>query len=186
MIAIMSRGFMDIFADGRVARLGRDEVLFHTGDRVELMYLVTSGQADMIRHSVTGTRIVLHRAGAGQVLAEASAYSPAYHCDGVAVGQASLRALPVREFLNRLDRDPELARDWAAGLARALQGARLSAEIRGLRTVAERLDAWLAGERQMPPRGEWPGLAQTLGVTREALYRELSQRRGADGSAVQH
>jgi len=52
----------------------------------------------------------------------------------------------------------------------------MNSEIRALRTVSERLDAWLAGGRMLPPKGEWQDLAQILGVTREALYRELAQR----------
>ena len=48
----------------------------------------------------------------------------------------------------------------------------MTAAIRTLRTVGERLDAWLAEDRPLPPKGEWQALAQSLGVTREALYRD--------------
>jgi hypothetical protein len=43
--------------------------------------------------------------------------------------------------------------------------------------VAERLDAWLGAEGGLPDRGRWQELAEELGVTREALYRELARRR---------
>jgi hypothetical protein len=42
--------------------------------------------------------------------------------------------------------------------------------------VAARLDAWLTLKR-LPPKGEWGALADDIGVTREALYRELARRR---------
>jgi hypothetical protein len=43
--------------------------------------------------------------------------------------------------------------------------------------VAERLDAWLGGERALQEKGTWQDLAAELGVSREALYRELAKRR---------
>jgi CRP-like cAMP-binding protein len=64
-----------------------------------------------------------------------------------------------------------------AHLANAVQEARLRAEIRSLRTTAERLDAWLGEGRALPVKGQWQDLAGELGVTREALYRELAKRR---------
>ena len=62
-------------------------------------------------------------------------------------------------------------------LAHAVQEARMKSEIRTLRTVAERLDAWLsAKDGGLPPKGQWQELASELGVSREALYRELARR----------
>ena len=46
----------------------------------------------------------------------------------------------------------------------------------GMKRVSARLDAWLS-LRPLPPKGEWAMLADDLGVTREALYRELARRR---------
>lgn len=70
-----------------------------------------------------------------------------------------------------------LAEAWAAHLARSVQAARLRAEIRTLRKVSERVDAWLGEGRALPDKGHWQDLAAELGVTREALYRELARRR---------
>ncbi len=38
------------------------------------MFLVQSGQIDLVRISPSGTRLILNRANAGAILAEASAY----------------------------------------------------------------------------------------------------------------
>jgi hypothetical protein len=44
--------------------------------------------------------------------------------------------------------------------------------------VADRLDAWLAaGEGKLPAKGEGRGLAAEIGISPEALYRELARRR---------
>lgn len=155
----------------------KDEPLFLTGEPVRFMFLVTCGQVDLVRHTHEGARVLLVRAGVGQVLAEASGYSELYHCDGTAAESSKVRAIPVATFHAHLDSDPALARQWAERLAHGLQHARMTAAIRTLRTVGERLDAWLAEEKPLPPKGEWQTLAQSLGVTREALYREMAQRR---------
>ena len=80
-------------------------------------------------------------------------------------------------FVARLRSDPDLAEVWARNLAHAVQAARLRAEIRSLPRVADRLDAWLAKGRSLPDKGRWQEVAAELGVTREALYRELARRR---------
>jgi CRP-like cAMP-binding protein len=179
MIAIMSVDLFPLFEGGSSRSLAKDETLFLTGEPVRLMFLVTEGQVDLVRHTETGFRVLLHRAGPGAVLAEASAYSEAYHCDGTAVGPALVRSVTLDLFRARLDGDRGLASAWAARLAHGLQGARMNAAIRSMRTVEERLEAWLAGGRPLPPKGQWQSLAETLGVSREALYRELSKRRPA-------
>ncbi len=153
------------------------EWLFHSGDPVRSMYFVAEGAVDLARVTGAGAPVILQRARPGQVLAEASAYSAAYHCDARAITAASMRVVPVARFRERLARDTLLAEAWAAHLANAVQAARLRAEIRSLRTVAERLDAWLGEGRALPCKGAWQDLAAEIGVSREALYRELARRR---------
>ncbi|MDN3721980.1 Crp/Fnr family transcriptional regulator [Roseibium salinum] len=157
--------------------MAKDRAVFRSGDPVRSAYLVVAGQIDLVRHSGEGARMILHRSRSGQVVAEASVYERSYHCDGFAKETASLLAIPVTVFRDRLGANADLSERWAAHLAHSLQGARMQAEIRTLRTVSERLDAWLADARDLPPKGEWQDLAQLLGVTREALYRELARRR---------
>ena len=53
---------------------------------------------------------------------------------------------------------------------------RLRSEILGMKTVAERLDSWLAFN-PLPPKGQWAATADNIGVSPEALYRELARRR---------
>ena len=61
------------------------------------------------------------------------------------------------------------------------------------RVLADRLDAWLAEGHAFPERGRQQELAAELGVTREALYREMARRRkkpatkaGASRTAPDH
>lgn len=177
MILIMQDALMDIFSDGATVKIAKGATLFRTQDRVHKMYVVRTGRVDLVRHVTSGERMVLNRARAGAILAEASAYSERYHCDGFAQGDSTLQCIPVSSFLNRLAESNALASQWSSHLARLLQRTRMNAEIRTLRRVSERLDAWLDLGNEIPARGEIQGVAQSLGVTREALYRELATRR---------
>jgi CRP-like cAMP-binding protein len=180
MIPIMSENLAPLFNVGERRLLEAGTYLVRSGDAVRYMFLVVAGAVVLTRVTGSGTPVILQRARPGAVLAEASAYSRAYHCDARAVTETLVRAVTVDEFRARLASDPGLADSWAAHLAHAVQSARLRAEIRTLRTVAERLDAWLGEGRAMPAKGAWQDLAAELGVSREALYRELSRRRLTD------
>lgn len=141
------------------------------------MFLVESGQIHLCRHTVHGAEMVLQRAIPGMVVAEASAYSDSYHCDAIATTRCIVLALPKPAFLLALASDSDLAATWAATLARGVQAARFRSEIRSLLKVADRLDAWLGEGNHLPKKGSWQVVANELGITREALYRELARRR---------
>lgn len=177
MIVIMSEIFEDLFVDATARDFAAGETLFRTGDNVVSMMLLRDGRADLVRHTGHGLRLILHRAGAGQILAEASAWSDVYHCDAVASAACVAAILPRQVFRARLKADPDLAERWMQTLARSVQAARVRAEIRSLPKVADRLDAWLAEGHAVPEKGRWQDVAAELGITREALYRELARRR---------
>ena len=151
--------------------------MFLTGQQVEIIYMLRTGRVQLQRHTTYGARLILQNAGPETVLAEASAFSEHYHCDAVVTEPATLAALPKPVFIAALRDDPDLALAWSAMLARSVQAARVRAEIRSLPQVAERLDAWLDEGHALPEKGRWQDVAAELGVTREALYRELSRRR---------
>lgn len=168
--------------DGAQARaLAAGEVLFHAGDPVSRVYLVREGLVHLLRPTAGGGLVILQAAGPGTILSEASVYSDSYHCDAQAVLPAVLAVLPRDDFRAQVTARPDLADAWAGQLAHAVQRARLKAEIRTLRTVAERLDAWVGASALPAERGRLQDLAAELGVTREALYRELSRRRKGRG-----
>ncbi|WP_372840277.1 Crp/Fnr family transcriptional regulator [Phaeovulum sp.] len=176
----MQRSVIRMFDGSPERSLAPGEVLFRTGDPVAQMVLVREGVVVLERIARRGGRIVLQQAHDGAVVSEASAYATQYQCDAVAAGDgARVALLPLGDFHNRLESDTETMRAWAAGLAQTVQVARLRAELRSLRTVSDRLDGWLGKQRGLPPRGAWHGLAVELGVSREALYRELARRREA-------
>jgi CRP-like cAMP-binding protein len=143
-----------LFDEGVSTCLKKDEVLFRSGSPVKFMFFVESGGVDLIRHTLSGDQLVLSRMKQGSVLAT---------------------------FKKNLTLNIKLHQIWTENLAHELQAARMNAEIRTLRTVSQKLDVWLETNINLPQKGQLQTLAQTLGVTREALYRELSKRRGKMG-----
>lgn len=179
MITIMRELISLLFQDVRDTGLAPGATLFAAGEDVASIFMVRSGRVHLHRHTTHGAQMVLQNAGPGVVVAEASAYSSRYHCDAVAAEESVVAGLPKERFLSALADDPALAESWSALLARSVQAARLRSEIRSLPRVADRLDAWLGEGNCLPEKGRWQELAAELGVTREALYRELARRRAA-------
>ena len=180
MIAIMSWTFRDCLdrLGSQLLALGAGQFAFHRGDAVVALHVVERGAVHLLRHQEDGSHLVLQKAGPGAILAEASLFSSHYHCDAVAAAAAEVRVFAKAEVRHLLAGDPAAAEAWADHLARELQRARLHAEILSLRTVARRLDAWLGLHGGRPERGDWKLVAGEIGVTPEALYRELAKRRG--------
>ncbi len=112
------------------------------------------------------------------MLAEASLYSGTYHCDAVAFGAADTCVYTKASLKKLLAKSSQFSNIWANHLAQELQKSRLRSEILSLRTVAERLDAWTAWNGgSLPRKGEWKLVANQIGVSPEALYREIAKRR---------
>jgi len=163
----------------RRRKLTQGAWLFHQGDSVRMVYFVIAGCVELVRHTHEGKPAILQRAGSGTMLAEASVFSDLYHCDAIATQTSQIAEMPRSEFLQRTISDPAFASSWMEHLARQIQSARLRSEILTLKTVAQRLDAWLAfNDNKLPRRGERSNLAKQIGVSPEALYRELAQRKG--------
>lgn len=182
MIQIMSHPLSSIFDRSPLLHLKHGQRLFHTGQTVQRVFLVTQGQVQLQRHTPQGQALILQNASDDTILAEASAYSTHYHCDAIALTDSTVRAVNQTAFLQAIDQSSPLARQWASLLARSVQTARVRAEIRSLPTVAARLDVWLAEGNELPSKGHWQTVAAELSVTREALYRELARRRKPDSS----
>ena len=182
MIAIMFDAVTDSFPAAlvRTRRIDRGQWLFHRDDPVRSMFFVGSGCVELVRHSSVGKPTVLQRAMRGSVLAEASAFSDRYHCDAIAVEPTRAAEVARKDFLALVGRDPDFAARWMAYLSRQVQSARIRAEVLSLKTVADRLDAWIGFHgADLPARGDGTALARQIGVSPEALYREIARRRRA-------
>ncbi len=179
MIAIMSEQLMNRllgFATGE-RNLDAGQTFFAQGDKVRFLAVVISGELHLLRREKNGRELILQRAVAGCVVAEASLYAGKYHCACSAATDSVLALIPKNFLHDALASESALAALWAEHLAAEVRNAREQIALLGLRTVAERLDAWLLiHQQQMPERGQWQALASELGVSAEALYREIARR----------
>jgi CRP-like cAMP-binding protein len=165
-------------------RLKPGQALFHAGGKSGGFYEVVSGTVRMVRADRSGREAVLQVAGAGETLAEASLFSPAYHCDAVATSDAVVRLYPKAVLLAALERDPEMAKAFAAMLARQVMTLRTRLERRNIHSARERVRHYLTvnagadGHTVVLP-GTLKDFAADLGLTHEALYRTLARMAAA-------
>lgn len=160
-------------------KLKAGEALFRQGDKTAGLCEIIEGRVRLARVDRAGNEIVLHIAGAGDTIAEASLFSPAYHCDAIAGSDAVVRIYPKQALLDAFAREPESARAFTAMLARQVMNLRARIEQRNIRSARERLRHYLAlnvaaDGRTVTLRGTLKDLAAELGLTHEALYRTLA------------
>ncbi len=175
MIGIML-DWQHIFDDAPTKTFVQGAVLFRREDRIHSMYLVRSGMVALERPLTDGTALTLSVATAGMALAEASLFATTYHCDAIARINAEIVIMPRATFRSALRERPDAALSLIETHAKEVQSQRTRIEILRLRRVSERLDAWLDLHEE-PLRGEWIRVADQIGVSPPALYRELARRR---------
>lgn len=175
MISIMSK-WAQIFEDAPVRDFAKGDALFRQADPVRSIFLVRSGAVAPERPLTDGGLLTLHIARPETALAEASLFAETYHCDAVARTDASVAVLPRTEFARTIRQDPDAAMSMIETHAKAVQAQRARIEILRLRRVADRLDVWLDLHGE-PQKGEWITVADQIGVSPPALYRELARRR---------
>jgi CRP/FNR family transcriptional regulator, dissimilatory nitrate respiration regulator len=153
-------------------------ILFRQGDPIHHYYVVRSGCAHLVRWGADGTSAVMQRATGVSVLAESSVFMSVYHCDAICVSDSVLARADMDRVRRALDDQPELLRELARHLGREVHRMRARVELLSRRTVADRLDGWLAlNGDTFPERGQWRSIAEDIGVSPEAFYRELQRRR---------
>jgi CRP-like cAMP-binding protein len=165
-----------IFDGAPVMTFESGAAIFRREDPVRSMYLVRSGSVALERPLADGTALALAVARSGMALAEASLFADTYHCDAVVRELAEVSILPKAVFHATLRDQPEIALGLIEAYAHTVQAQRTRIEILRMRKVSSRLDAWL-DLNGAPPEGHWKRVADEIGVSPPALYRELAKRR---------
>ena len=167
-------------------RLKAGETLFRLGDKTVGFCEVGTGRVRLARVDRAGHEIVLHVAGPGETIAEASLFAGHYHCDAIASTDAVVRIYPKTAVLAAFDKDRAAAQAFTATLARQVMKLRTRIEQRNIRSARERVRHYLAlnvgaDGRTVELAGTLKDLAAELGLTHEALYRTLAalERSGA-------
>lgn len=160
-----------------VRHLDRGQALFRQGDATFGVFRIARGRVRLERRTFDGRLVVLHTPRAGELFAEASLFADAYHCDAVAVTEASVEVYDKAALLADLG-VAATSGGLVATMARNLQEARGRLELRNVRSARERVLLWLdlradpAGA--IAAEGELQDIAAELGLTREAFYRTMA------------
>jgi CRP/FNR family transcriptional regulator, dissimilatory nitrate respiration regulator len=168
-----------IRAAGVERTLKAGQTLFRMGDVPASLFEVVKGKVRLLRTDASGRETVLHTAGPGHVVAEASLFAPVYHCNAIASTQATVRTYPKALLLAEFQHDPDAAQAFMAMLAREIMGLRTRLELSNIHAARDRVRHYLAlnashdGRTVVLPGTvkEW---AADLGLTHEALYRTLA------------
>ena len=162
------------------------EALFRLGDKTAGLCEVVAGRVRLARVDRAGREIVLHVAGPGETIAEASLFASRYHCDAIASTDAVVRIYPKTAVLAAFAQDRAAAQAFTATLARQVMSLRTRIEQRNIRSARERVGHYLsvnvgADGRTVALTGTLKDLAGELGLSHEALYRTLGalERAGA-------
>jgi CRP-like cAMP-binding protein len=169
---------------GRERSLRRGEFLFRKGDPTVGIYEIEQGQVRLSRVDQSGREVVMHVAGEGDLVAEASLFSEVYNCDAIGVTDARVRLYPRKGLLAEFRLNPEASAAFAARIAHELMSLRTRLELRNIRSASERVRNYLAlntgaDGRTVTLQGTLKDLAAELGLTHEALYRTLHKLESA-------
>ena len=167
----------------RILKAG--EALFLQGHRTAGLYEVVRGKLRLARVDRAGREAVLHVAAAGDTFAEASLFSPTYHCDAIATVDSVVAFYPKGALLGEFQHNPKAAQAFMAMLARQVMSLRSRLEQRNIHSARDGVWHYLAlnagaDGRTVALSGTLKDMAAELGLTHEALYRTLADM-AADG-----
>ncbi len=167
----------------RVLKAG--EYLFRIDTQTVGLFEVVKGRIKLVRTDPSGRETVLYVAGAGDTVAEASLFSPVYHCDALASTDSLVRVYPKAAVLAAFRDDPKAAQLFTAMLGRQVMELRTRLEQRSIHSARDRIRHYLtlntgADGRTVRLPGTLKDLAAELGLAHEVLYRTLAEM-AADG-----
>ncbi|MEX3017965.1 Crp/Fnr family transcriptional regulator [Gymnodinialimonas hymeniacidonis] len=175
----MSDHWLHCFEGAPQRTLEEGETLFRRDDSVDWAFLVREGRISLRRALRDGALLTLHTTNAGDLVAEASLFAERYHCDAVTEIATTVSMIPKAKLVAHLENvasSDRLSIKAFERTAREVQSLRTRIEIMRRRKVADRLDAYLE-LFGYPQEGEWVRVADWIGVSPPALYRELARRR---------
>ena len=160
-------------------KLQAGQTLFRQGNRTAGLYEIVRGKVRLARVDASGREAILHMATAGDTIAEASLFSPTYHCDAIVSADALVRLYPKTAVRAAFASDPKAAQAFMAMLAHQVMSLRTRLEQRNIHSARDRVRHYLAihvgaDGRTVALAGTVKDLAGELGLTQEALYRTLA------------
>jgi CRP-like cAMP-binding protein len=148
------------------------ELLYQQDAPASGPYFIRSGEVLLRRRMADGSTVDLHRAGAGDVIAETAIIAETHDCDAVALSPVQATGFKRANILNHIAAEPEFVAGLVERLAGALQDARTMRDILSMRSAEDRV---LTGLRMLGQNGTVTAFAARLGLTQEATSRTLTR-----------
>lgn len=151
--------------------------LYFSGDQIEKIIYLTHGYAHILATRPNGYRQIIERYTAEDFIAPHSLFGEYYFFSAEAASDIETVEYSTSSFRKAIK--SEAGRIfWSELLQAHLFRTLKRVEMLTYPTVNEKLDAWIKMNGVPPAKGEYTNIANELGVSREAFYRELGRRRG--------
>ncbi|MEM7376373.1 MAG: Crp/Fnr family transcriptional regulator, partial [Pseudomonadota bacterium] len=155
----------------RRSRHAAGQMVFRQGDPVVGVFAVVSGAVALRRSTADGQALSVHNAVSGELFAEASLFTPTYHCDARCNRDSDLIQISKAAMLDAIAHQPAFALAWSQHLAITVQRARQRIELLAVADARERVRAAVALGLLDSPVTEF---AARIGLHQATCYRALS------------
>ncbi len=168
-------------------RVGRKEILFGEGEEAKGFYVVLSGKVKLYKMSPEGKEQILHIVSAPDAFAEAALFLEGnYPAFAEALADSQLLFFPKRDFIQLIERNPQLSINMIVSLSHFLRRFASLIEELSLKEVSSRLAKYLIDlSIKSSKEGKHPRevdldlsksqLASKLGTVSETLSRTLTK-----------
>jgi len=162
----------------KIRHISKGESVFCTGQAAEAIFKVNKGEVHLHRHELEGQRVLLCRAYDGHFFAEASLDHKVYHCTATCMKDTQVQVINSQQMISLLKSNPRFSLAWISHISSDLRHLRASVERMNIKTAAEKVRHYLLSEGspcgELTLTGTLIELAEILGLSRESLYRTLS------------
>lgn len=149
------------------------DIVFEQGAPCGGLWLVRSGRVDLQRVTESGHLVLIHRAQEAESFAEASIFSPDYHCTARVVQAGTVLIEVQREaLLAVLKRDSIFALSFSILLAKQVQSYRRQVEVLSIRKADQRVFEAMAHGML---GDDIKAFAARIGLSHEVVYRVLAR-----------
>ncbi len=160
-----------------IIHLAKGDYVFHQAQSVSNFYYLKTGKVKLVRHTIEGEQALVYVALAGETFAEASLFSPYYHCSAVADAHCELVVCKKATLLSHLEGNPRAMNGLLRQFSQQLIDLRTINEIKNIRSAKERIMAFLRhrmdAKKDVHLTVSLKDVASYIGLAHETLYREL-------------
>ena len=173
-------------------QIGKREILFGEGEEAKGFYVILSGRVKLYKISPDGKEQILHIVSAPDAFAEAALFfEGSYPAFAEALADSQLLFFPKRDFIQLIERNPQLSINMIVSLSHFLRRFTSLIEELSLKEVSSRVAKYLldlslksAKEGKNPKEIELDlsknQLASKLGTISETLSRTLTKMRAKE------